>query len=134
MSIQRVLVVEDDAIIAADVEHALRSAGYEVCGVASSEESALLIASTSHPDLAVVDVCLSPGDGRKVARELASCYGTTVLFATAEAEASLDGTGAQALLPKPYDSNLVAPALKAAEAMAAGQNPGELPDHLKRLR
>lgn len=133
MSVSRVLIVEDDPLIAMDVEQALRAAGYDVCGVASSEEGALLMAADTHPDLAVVDVKLDPGDGREVARKLAERYHTTILMATAEDPATLDGIGASALLPKPYNADLVAPALEVAEAMAAGRNPGVLPDHVRAL-
>ncbi|HLZ84680.1 MAG TPA: hypothetical protein VKQ54_14030, partial [Caulobacteraceae bacterium] len=66
----RVLIVEDDPFIATDLEGALSAAGCEVCGVAASEGVALEMARATRPAFAVVDVHLSPGDGRVVAREL----------------------------------------------------------------
>ena len=60
---QCVLIVEDDAFIATDVEHALIAAGYDVCGVAATEVEALQLAEQRAPELAVVDVKLAPGDG-----------------------------------------------------------------------
>ena len=133
MLMQRVLIVEDDALIASDVEQALTSAGYEVCGIASSEREALLIAGTLKPDLAVVDVRLAPGDGRNVARELAERYDTTILMATAEDPASLVGLGATAVLPKPYDANLVPVALETTVALNEGAELDDLPDHMEPL-
>ena len=131
--IQQVLVVEDDPLIAADVEQALTKAGYQVCGVASSEEGALEMAGRSHPDFAVLDVNLDPGDGRNVACELARRYNTKILMATAEDPSSLNHIGAEALLPKPYDTGLIPLALKAVETLANGGDPGILPDHMTRL-
>ena len=119
-----VLIVEDDSFIATDVEHALIAAGYDVCGVAATETEALEIARQKAPQLAVIDVNLAPGDGRHVAKELAAKYNTTILMATAEDPETLNGIGAAAVLPKPYDSNHVAPALKAVEALAGGAGAG----------
>ena len=70
MAQARVLIVEDDMLIALDVEHALREAGYDVCGVATSEAEALELAERLRPEMAVVDISLGPGDGRVVAKTL----------------------------------------------------------------
>ena len=125
----RVLIVEDDLLIAADVEETLHESGCDVCGVAASQEDALIIAESARPEFAVVDVELSPGDGRIVARELTVRYGTAVLFATGN---SVDPTelaryGAGGCLPKPYDSRDVLPALAAVRDIRAGRSPGHLP-------
>ena len=130
----KVLVVEDEALIADAVAEALTEAGYEVCGVAHSEAEALGIARQTHPDLAVVDVRLDPGSGRIVARELAERFETTVLMATAELPTSLQEIGAQGVIPKPYDPSLIPPALEAAQRLSEGDDPGQLPDHMTRLR
>ena len=127
---RKVLIVEDDAMIATDVEQALSAAGFEVCGVADSEAAALDLASRTHPNFAVVDVQLAPGDGRAVAREISRHQHVAVLMATAEHSSTLNGIGALALLPKPYDANLVPAAL---DAMAEERSPSELPDHMTRL-
>ena len=134
MPAERVLIVEDEMLIAIEVEAALQGAGYEVCGVATSEKDAVEIARSVRPELAVVDVRLSPGDGRHVARELADRFNTTILMATSENPAHLNGIGASAVIPKPYDADLVPAALAAAETLASGGDPGKLPDHMQRLR
>ena len=130
----KVLVVEDEALIAEAVAEALRDAGYEVCGVASSEAEAMQIARGAEPDLAVVDVRLAPGDGRTVARELAERFETTVLMATTESATSLHDIGAQAVIPKPYSPALIPSAIEAAQRLSDGEDPGTLPDHMVRLR
>jgi DNA-binding response OmpR family regulator len=129
---KRVLIVEDDLLVSQDVEQALTAAGYDVCGVASNEAEALSMARAIHPDFAVVDVNLSPGDGRRVARELTDRYETTVLMATGHCgdKQMMSGYGARACLPKPYSSEMVAAALETTAALRAGDDPGELPDHM----
>jgi DNA-binding response OmpR family regulator len=108
----RVLIVEDEALVALDVEGALSEAGWEVCGVSGSESEALKLAEATRPPFAVVDVRLSPGGGRIVARELSRRFGTAVLLATAHCDdkADLARTGAVACLPKPYRADDVAAA------------------------
>ena len=132
MTQARVLIVEDDMLIALDLEHALREAGYDVCGVATSEAEALELAERLRPEMAVVDISLGPGDGRVVAKRLCGAYATKVLFATGQCDEveGLKGTGAIACLPKPYQADLVPPALVAVERLAAGNASVTLPDHM----
>lgn len=132
MKTTRVLIVEDDSLIALDVELVLAAAGYDVCGVASSEAQALGLAAELRPDMAVVDISLSPGDGRVVAKTLCGAYATKVLFATGQCDevAGLQGTGAVACLPKPYDAGILPSALQAINRLAAGQTEEALPDHM----
>jgi ActR/RegA family two-component response regulator len=64
------------------------------------------------PDVAVVDARLAPGSDRSVVRELSDRFGTTVLMATSETAQSLQAIGAQGVIPKPYNSTDIAPALR----------------------
>jgi two-component system, response regulator PdtaR len=132
MNSNQVLIVEDDCIIALDVEGELLAAGYEVCGIATSEAEALAMAGRTPPAFAVVDVSLSPGDGRRVAKELARRYGTITLFATGECAdiLALTGTGALGCLPKPYRAEDVPHALGAVDRLGHGKAPGRLPDKM----
>ena len=127
---RRVLIVEDELLIALDVEQALLNAGYEVCGVASSESEALAMAEALHPDLAVVDINLNPGDGRSVARALQEKYKTAVLFATSQCSELDRRMGALACLPKPYLADDVPAALRAVQALSDGRSPDDYPDHM----
>lgn len=77
-----VLVVEDDSLVATEIEHSLVDAGYEVCGTAATEQDAIQLALEKKPKLAVVDVRLSPGSGVNVAKMLDK-LGIGVLFTTA---------------------------------------------------
>ena len=132
MASSRVLIVEDDYLIALDVEDALLGAGYEICGIAESESQALAMAAATHPDFAVVDISLSPGDGRIVARKLTRQFAIDVLFASGQCDdvKDLEGSGALACLPKPYDPTDVPLALKAISDLSCGRPTGPLPDHM----
>ena len=136
MTGSRVLIVEDDVIIALDVEHALIAAGYEVCGVAESQADALALATKTRPDLAIVDISLGPGDGRIVARELFAKHGTDVLFATGQCNEvrGLAHTGAVACLPKPYAADDVPRALQAVAKISSGIPTGPLPGQMFPLK
>ncbi len=134
MAKSRILIVEDEFLIALEVERALLEADYEVCGIASTEAEALGLAEQFHPDLAVVDINLSPGDGRNVAAELWRRHQTLVLFATSHCRDSgeLAETGAFGCLPKPYSADDVPAAMEAIAKLARGQSP-PLPDSMYAL-
>lgn len=127
-----VLIVEDDPLIALDLECVLLDAGYDICGVAASEEEALRIGAATTPGFAVVDVRLSPGDGRVVARELVRRHETAVLMATAHSREldNLAATGALACLPKPYSADDVPAALQAVLELREGRRVAKLPSSM----
>ena len=129
----KVLIVEDEAIIAEVVAETLKEAGYEVCGIACSEAEALELGRLSRPELAVIDVRLAAGDGRLVARELRARYQTTVVMATSKSADKLEHVGALAVVPKPYRPEVIAAALQAAKKLSKGEDPGKLPDHMQQL-
>lgn len=103
----RVLIVEDDFLIASDIEVALSDAGIEVAGIASSVDEALQLARTQQPALAVMDIRLTgKRDGIDGALELYNAYGVRCVFATAHSD---EPTRARAQpahplgwVPKPY--------------------------------
>jgi len=60
----KVLVVEDEAVIAMEIEMRLGKMGYEIVGPAATGERALALAEASRPDLALMDINLvGPQDG-----------------------------------------------------------------------
>lgn len=66
----RVLLVEDEPLIAMMLEDEMIDRGYCVAGMASSVESALKTINETTPDFAIVDFMLSDGDCHDVASEL----------------------------------------------------------------
>jgi DNA-binding response OmpR family regulator len=79
----RALIVEDEIVIALDLEIAMSDLGYDVCSLAASERSARVVAMQEEPDLAVVDVCLAGGrEGIEMARWLREVCGISIVFVT----------------------------------------------------
>lgn len=103
----QVMIVEDDFLIASEMEGALTQAGFEVTGVASSAEEALELAAKQRPTLAVVDISLrGDRDGVDAALELFAKHGIRCVFATAHHNAltrsRAEPANPLAWLAKPY--------------------------------
>ena len=83
----RVLIVEDEQIVAADLEGKLKRIGHQVVGVAASGEEAIPVAEELRPELVLMDVRLQgPMDGTEAARRIQRLTGAPVVFITAFAE------------------------------------------------
>ena len=118
MSRPRILIVEDEYLVAADLEAALEERGYSSVGIAPDLDAALRLAAHK-PDLALVDIHLRDGQtGPLIAERLASEYGIAVLFVTANPRMALAATvpGVIGVLNKPCHEEIVA----AAAAYALG--------------
>jgi DNA-binding NarL/FixJ family response regulator len=103
----RVLVVEDDFLIAMQTEVALTAAGFEVVGPAMTAEEAVALAGEAQPTLAVMDIRLaSTRDGIDAARQLYQDFAIRCIFATAHDDAHTRGRAEPyaplGWLPKPY--------------------------------
>jgi DNA-binding NarL/FixJ family response regulator len=67
----RMLIVEDEFLLAGGLEAWVKQAGHEVCGVVSSASAALFLAKTQKPDIVLMDINLSgPVDGIEAARAI----------------------------------------------------------------
>ena len=103
----RVLIVEDDFLIAMQTEVALTAAGFEIVGPATTAEEAVELAREAQPWLAVMDIRLaSSRDGIDAARELYEDFSIRCIFATAHDDAHTRGRAEPyaplGWLPKPY--------------------------------
>jgi PAS domain S-box-containing protein len=86
----RVLVVEDEIIVAEDLAQGLMSLGYEICGAVSRGEDAVKLAETSAPDLVLMDIMLKGGmDGIQAAQLIRARLGTPIVFITSYADSEL---------------------------------------------
>jgi CheY-like chemotaxis protein len=77
----RILVVEDEALIAMDLQALLEEAGYQVLGPANSSAAALALIANQEPDVALLDVNLGRSDAFGVASVLTERK-TQVIFLT----------------------------------------------------
>lgn len=82
----RILIVEDEQIVAADLEIKLTTIGYEVVGIAASGEEATVLAEQVRPDIVLMDVQLQgPLTGMETARLIQRRLGVPIVFVTAYA-------------------------------------------------
>jgi DNA-binding response OmpR family regulator len=82
--LERILVVEDDFLVAMQMESALVEAGFEVAGTAATGEDAIELALTERPRLVVMDIRLAGDrDGIDIALQLFAKQGIRCIFATA---------------------------------------------------
>jgi len=109
----RILIVEDEILIALELESLLQDLGHDVVGMAASSGEALSLGQELKPDLAFVDIHLADGPtGVDVARHLAAQHQVTVLFMTANTKRiPEDFAGAWGVIAKPYTERGVREAL-----------------------
>jgi two-component system, response regulator PdtaR len=115
----RVLIVEDNYLISAEMELALNDAGCSVVGVAASADEAVRLALAAVPDLVVMDIRLQHGgDGVEVALKIFAERGIRSLFASAYHDPDTRQRAAPAAplgwLAKPYAMNALVEAVRAA--------------------
>ena len=80
----RALIVEDEIMIALDLEDAMCRLGYDSCGLAPTDRQARYLAMSDQPDVVLMDVCLEGGrEGIETARWLREVCGASVIFITA---------------------------------------------------
>jgi PAS domain S-box-containing protein len=108
MTALRVLIVEDEVIIASDLSYTLQSMGYSVTGTVRSGEAALESVAKAPPDLVVMDINLDGKlDGIETADAIHKTRDIPVIYLTAYADKPLleraKITGPYGYLITPYD-------------------------------
>jgi two-component system, response regulator PdtaR len=113
----RALIVEDEIIVALDLEATMRALGFDVCGLAPSFREARAVAMSDEPDIVLMDVNLAGGrEGIEAARWLREVCGTAVVFVTSYTdEDTVERIHQQApgapVLPKPVYRECLADAV-----------------------
>jgi len=108
----RLLVAEDEEIVALDLQSQLERLGYDVVARVNSGEAACREAERLHPDLALLDILLEGGiDGIEAARIIRQTHRVPVVFLTAYSDADTLGR-AKAVEPhgylvKPFDQRVL---------------------------
>jgi len=83
----RILIVEDEAIVARTIQRHVTQLGYEVCAIAASGETAIEAAREHRPDIALMDIVLSGDiDGIETAEAIRKLYQIPVVSLTADAD------------------------------------------------
>ena len=90
LSKSKVLIVEDEAILALSVKELVLKYGYEVAGMASNFTDAVRISKEEAPDLVLMDIRINGNkDGIDTAREIKDICGASVVFITAYSDSVL---------------------------------------------
>ncbi|MFA4940397.1 response regulator [Brevundimonas sp.] len=119
----RILIIEDETLVAMELRFVLEDLGHEVLGVAATAKAARDLVRENDVDLALVDIHLSDGPtGINLGRELGQEMGVSVLFMTANPGMVRDGVaGTIGVLSKPTDEQAVQTAVDYALRRRQGQ-------------
>ena len=125
-AIRRILIVEDEPLVAFDNEHLLRECGYEVVATVDTLADAVRVLGEAEVDLVLSDIQLSgEGDGMDVARA-AGARLVPFLFVTANCPLEARSLG-MGCLAKPYSDKVMKNALDALDRKLSGKKVGRLP-------
>ena len=96
----KIMIVEDEEIVAADIQTSIEKMGYAVCAMASSGLEAIQKAGLTQPDLALMDIVLKGSmDGIEAAAQIKKLYKIPVVYLTAFGD---DGILQRAKISAPY--------------------------------
>jgi DNA-binding response OmpR family regulator len=125
-AIRRILIVEDEPLVAFDSEHLLSECGYEVVATVDTLAEAVRVLGEEEVDLVLSDIQLNgDGDGMDVARA-AGARNVPVLFVTANCPLEARGLGL-GCLAKPYTDKVMKNALDALDRKLQGKSVKRLP-------
>lgn len=116
--IMKVLIVEDEALLAMDIESMVEDAGHHVVGEAASLREVMALPSSLKPDLAFVDIQLDEGSsGIDVSASLRARWpDVAVVFVTANPKKiPADFAGAHGVISKPFSRNSLLTAIRYLE-------------------
>jgi len=100
MTMNNILIVEDDSLISGDIEATLKRLGHGVSAVVASGEEALRSAAVHRPDLALMDIKLKGKmDGIKTAELLRVRFKTPIIYLTSHTD---DATLKRTKYTEPY--------------------------------
>ena len=119
----RVMIIEDEPIIAVDLRDIVREMGHEVTGIARTRAEAVALASRIRPDLVLADIQLADkSSGIDAVRDILGELGDLpVIFITAFPERLLTGARHEPafLITKPYEEDQVRSAVSQAMFFAS---------------
>jgi two-component system, response regulator PdtaR len=118
----KILMVEDDVLVAMVIHEALIEAGHEVLGPVRTAGEALKLARAVKPDLALVNIDLADDSkGTDLARTLRTEFGVPALFVSGsihEARAARDA--ALGYIAKPFLPKLLRESVEVVQALVGG--------------
>lgn len=113
----RILIIEDEAVIAMDLSDLVTGAGHDVCAVEATASAAVAAAKRERPDLVLADIQLADGSsGIDAVKEILASFEVPVIFITAFPDRLLTGERPEPtfLITKPYSPDMVRAAVSQA--------------------
>jgi response regulator NasT len=116
MSMMRVVVADDEAIIRMDLVETLKAAGYDVVGQASDGQAALELIESTKPDIAILDVKMPLRDGIEVAHAVRTTTPVVLLTAFGQTDiiAQAKDAGVMGYVIKPFSEAEIVAAIEIA--------------------
>jgi DNA-binding response OmpR family regulator len=131
----RILIVEDDVMVALSMDETLSEAGHLIVGLAREEVGAMRIAAATRPDLALVDLKLARrASGAVVARHLRERHGIPCVFVSGSpGDCQKIGIqiGVLGCLAKPFAPDELVEAVDVASTILQKQNPERVPPNMQ---
>ncbi len=106
----RVMIIEDESIIALDIENLVSEMGHKVTGIATTRDDAIRMAREQKPDIILTDIQLADGSsGVDAATAILKDFDIPVIFITAYPERLLTGERPEPtyLITKPFSRDTV---------------------------
>ncbi len=106
----RILIIEDETVIAMDLSDIVSAIGHQVCGIESTASGAVEAAERERPDLVLADIQLADGSsGIDAVRQILESFDVPVIFITAFPDRLLTGERPEPtfLITKPYSPDMV---------------------------
>ena len=110
----RILIAEDDGIIAFCLEELLGGMGYQICAIASDETETIAAAALHAPSLMIVDEGLRDGSGIAAVTEILKTGFVPHIFATGDCYRVLAQDPDAIVLQKPYTAQALSRAIERA--------------------
>ena len=131
----RVFIVEDEPLIAADLEMNLNDLGYEVCGMADNALDAIADMAVSTPDIALLDISIEGDlDGIQLAEKINEKFRIPFVYITSHADKStierVKQTRPAGFIVKPFDEGDLRSNIEIALYRFGNEVPVEKPDQV----
>ena len=114
----RVLIVEDEGLVAMNMESALAEEGFTIVGIVDNEIDAVAAAERLKPDAILMDITLREGDGISAARTILKTLNTRIVFVSGNSDphtlAAAQELRPAAFIRKPFVSDSLARLVRAA--------------------
>jgi DNA-binding NarL/FixJ family response regulator len=114
----RVLIVEDEGLVAMNMESALAEDGFAIVGIVDNETDAIAAADRLKPDVILMDITLRDGDGISAARTILKTLETEIIFVSGNSDpqtlAAAQELRPAAFIRKPFVSDSLSRLVRSA--------------------